>query len=128
MNIVSRRNRKPSAPVEAIPFTNEKGHVINPGDPVVYVTMCTRRVHVSTGTFVGVRKTESWRGRIKTSVVLDANKTKSVPIDGEGNECGYTDAWRKNGYKSKNVPYIGRVSLQRNRVYPLNVTLTDAFK
>jgi hypothetical protein len=125
--IIVRRSRSKPEPVDEVSFTNHKNQVILPGDMVVYVTVGRHCVSVNTGRFIGVRKTTDWRNRVKTSVVLDADKEKSVPIDADGNECGYSDEWRKNGYKTKSVAYVGRVSLKRNRVYPVNVTLTVAF-
>lgn len=40
---------------EAIPFTNDFGQVINPGDDVVVVTTCTGNTNTQKGKYVGMR-------------------------------------------------------------------------
>lgn len=40
---------------EAVPFTNDFGQVINPGDEVVVVTTCTGNTNTSKGIYVGMR-------------------------------------------------------------------------
>ncbi len=40
---------------EAIPFTNDFGQVINPGDDVVVVTTCTGSTNTQKGKYVGMR-------------------------------------------------------------------------
>ena len=40
---------------EAIPFTNDFGQVINPGDEVVVVTTCTGNTNTQKGKYVGMR-------------------------------------------------------------------------
>lgn len=39
---------------EAIPFTNDFGQVINPGDDVVVVTTCTGNTNTQKGVYVGM--------------------------------------------------------------------------
>lgn len=40
---------------EAVPFTNDFGQVINPGDDVVVVTTCTGNTNTQKGKYVGMR-------------------------------------------------------------------------
>lgn len=40
---------------EAVPFTNDFGQVINPGDDVVVVTTCTGNTNTTRGKYLGLR-------------------------------------------------------------------------
>lgn len=68
-------SEKPVRHIE--PFTNTFGDVIQPGESVYSITMCTDRTHVTKGEYLGVLKRPGWGGRVETKVqvLVDANKT-----------------------------------------------------
>lgn len=117
-----------SKPINEVTFTNDKGHVINVGDDVIFVTVSAHNVSVGVGKYLGVRDAETYYGAEHVNVIIASEKTRAVRIDAAGNDIGDDwEKWRIDGYKSRTEAYIGRTTLQNNRVYPINVSLRESF-
>ncbi len=63
-------------PFDAVPFTNSKGHVLQPGDAAIAVTTCTSRGELRVGTYLGTRK-----GSYGVNVILEVKDSRTVLVD-----------------------------------------------
>lgn len=63
-------------PYDAVPFTNSKGHVLQPGDAAIAVTTCTSRGELRIGTYLGTRK-----GSYGVGVVLEVKDSRKLLVD-----------------------------------------------
>lgn len=141
-------------PFEAIPYTNEIGQVIQPGDSVAVVTG-SRSAHISTGRYVGHRKQHN-RVIVETDHHHDVwvhkesgeefDSKKHVPMEypqypryGQGNwdaiygeyQKKYGEWWelqkkiREEQFKKVKIPYISRRTLQLNRIFKIDTNLSS---
>lgn len=96
--------------LEEIPFTNNIGQTINPGDRVVIVTTgYSHRVHVRTGTYAG-----KVNGRVSVFVETD--------VFGYWGPGGNNLGWRKAervGISGSYKKISRRTTLKRNRVFKI---------
>jgi len=90
------------------PFTNEKGHVINPGDQIVIVTTHSHSPYVNIGVYLGKRKIGSYNGRDHFQVVVEKHleRKKSVRNDNPDVEWTWSTSKYPDDLKSllKEVP------------------------
>lgn len=95
---------------DEVPFTNASDQVINPGDDVLVVTVCTGSVYTYTGKYLGMR------GKSVQAVVEDDNYTWVDSRTGEaGTYCNIPSEFLK--YKKCKRNRI--ITLQRNRIYKI---------
>lgn len=110
------------------PFTNEFGDVIQPGEAVYAVTMCTSRTHITKGEYLGVIKREGRRGQVQlvVQVEVDAKRTayryKDTKEDTTWIEYYYNG--RPNGREVEiySVPCKRVSTLQLNRIVPAKIS------
>lgn len=57
---MAKQRKRRLKPYEKVAFTNELGHVINPGDGILAVTKSTASVHVYVGRYLGLRRNTRW--------------------------------------------------------------------
>jgi len=95
---------------DEVPFTNASGQVINPGDDVLVVTVCTGSVYTYTGKYLGMR------GKSVQALVEDDSYTWVDSRTGQaGSYYNIPSEFRKYQKSKRN-----RIStLQRNRVYKI---------
>ena len=173
-----------SKPVlEAVPFTNDMCHTIQPGDPVLVITCSTGTVAVRKGTYLGTRRPGSrsesvqveaqqpvteWRHKVTNELMgwrVPGMRMPSRPYEWEAkygiirrNPFSYTpdriqtpeqkDLYEKDfaEFKAKEAEYQAawnaykaqhheverirtyKTSLQRNRIYPLNISIDTLIK
>ena len=107
-----------------LPFTNEFGHKINPGDPVIAVTVCTGRTSIRRATYLGYvpvdvynRETNTYEPTGKrVQIRAPAEKFGPVYIDtGEVAKWPYDPA-RPRNYKSWTVDRVS--TLCYNNILP----------
>lgn len=80
-------------PFDAVPFTNSKGHVLQPGDAAIAVTTCTSRGELRVGTYLGTRK-----GSYGVNVILEVKDSRTVLVD--ANDVPYDF-----GLENRELPY-----------------------
>lgn len=110
------------------PFTNDFGDVIQPGEAVYSITMCTKTTSVKKGEYLGVIKRVGWRGKeeLSVQVLVDANQTKCRFKD-TGQDTTWTN-WYYNERQSGReieyytIPYKRVSTLQRNRIVPARIS------
>lgn len=140
-------------PFEEVPFTNEIGQVVQPGDKIAVVTG-SRNAHISVGRYVGHRKDHN---RVivetdhhkevsihkETGEEFDSNKHvpmeyPSYPRYGQGNwDTAYAEYQKKYGewyelnkkvrnehFKKVKIPYTVRRTLQLNRIFKIDTNLS----
>lgn len=83
-------------PFDAVPFTNSKGHVLQPGDAAIAVTTCTSRGELRIGTYLGTRKGSGHYGGI--SVILEVKDSRKLLVD--ANDVPYDF-----GLENRELPY-----------------------
>jgi hypothetical protein len=111
------------------PFTNQFGDVIQPGDAVYSITMCTKNTYVAKGEYLGVIKSLGWGGRETTrvQVLVDAQKTAWRWRDTKEDTTWlayYSQRGEPNArmVEAYNVPYKRVSTLQLNRILPAKVS------
>ena len=95
---------------DIVPFTNDFGQVINPGDDVVVVTTCTGSTNTSKGTYVGMR------GK---SVQAEVEYTKYEWYNKETDEAGSYYKIPSELRAMRRVPAKRITTLCYNRIYKL---------
>jgi hypothetical protein len=94
-----------------VPFTNEFGQVIQPGDEVLVVTMCTKTLNMQRGTYLGLRN-RSVQVRVPDNSWEWYNKETGLP----GSYYSIPASLRE--YRKKvNATRIS--TLQLNRIYKI---------
>lgn len=56
------------------PYTNRDGDVINPGDPIFYLTCAAHNTQLHSGVYLGYYETKGWRGHVNKKVVVQGLK------------------------------------------------------
>jgi hypothetical protein len=120
-------SEKPVRHIE--PFTNQFGDVIQPGDAVYSITMCTKTTSVKKAEYLGVIKREGWRGeeQLAVQVLVDADKTvwrwadtkEDTSWDVYYRQCNKPNSRQIEAYS---VPYKRVSTLQLNRIVPVRVS------
>jgi hypothetical protein len=107
------------------PFTNQFGDVIQPGDAVYSITMCTKNTHIAKGEYLGVIKREGWRGKeeLSVQVLVDAEKTAWRWKDTKEDTTWFAYYSQSRELNSRDVeaygvPYKRVSTLQLNRIVP----------
>ena len=95
---------------EVIPFTNDFGQVINPGDEVVVVTTCTGNTNTQKGRYVGMR------GK---SVQAEVEYTKFEWFNKDTGEAGSYYKIPSELRSHRRVPAKRITTLWYNRIYKL---------
>ena len=85
-------------PFDAVPFTNSKGHVLQPGDAAIAVTTCTSRGELRVGTYLGTRK-----GSYGVNVILEVKDSRTKLVDKNDVEYDYAAENRELPYP-RNYP------------------------
>ncbi len=107
------------------PFTNDFGDVIQPGEAVYSITMCTKTTSVKKGEYLGVIKRTGWRGKeeLSVQVLVDASRTSWRWKDTKEHtswfayysQCKEPNARQVEAYS---VPYKRVSTLHLNRIVP----------
>lgn len=93
-----------------VPFTNDFGQVINPGDEVVVVTTCTGSTNTAKGVYVGMH------GK---SVQAEVEYTKFEWYNKETDKAGSYYHIPSELRSHRRVPSKRITTLQQNRIYKL---------
>ena len=95
---------------EAIPFTNDFGQTINPGDEVIVITTCTKSTNTRKGKYVGMS------GK---SVQAEVEYTKFEWYNKETGEAGSYYKIPLEQRSHRRVPAKRITTLNYNRIYKL---------
>jgi hypothetical protein len=115
-----------------LPFTNNFGDVINPGDSVYVITTCTHRTHVAKGEYVGYLERLGYDWKTKKSTTVPAVQvktpyTKTVYWDKRTDKpfkwSDYTTSEVfKEHVETRNEPAFRISTLNYNRIVPAGVS------
>jgi hypothetical protein len=110
------------------PFTNQFGDVIQPGEAVYSITMCTKTTSVKKAEYLGVIKRAGWGGReeLAVQVLVDAQKTAWRWKDTK-EDTSWDVYWRQKNSTGRevepyNIPYKRVSTLQLNRIVPAKIS------
>ena len=113
-------------PYEAVPFTNDKGQVIQPGQSCIVVTKgYGGGVNTYKGRYLGVRTSKDWRGNDQHQVVAEVVAKKGGYIHPETDQLMSYDA--KKAYEAAHPgvslsydlrPVVRITNLYLNMIYP----------
>lgn len=120
-------SEKPVRHIE--PFTNDFGDVIQPGEAVYSITMCTKTTSVKKAEYLGVIKRVGWRGQehLSVQVLVDSTKTTWRWTDTKEDTSWfayYSQRHEPNArqIEAYSVPYKRVSTLQRNRIVPARIS------
>lgn len=109
------------------PFTNEFGDVIQPGEAVYAITMCTSRTHVTKGEYLGVIKRAGWRGDVEPYVQVRVNTQRTAWRWKDTKENTTWNEYYKQLHgvgrdvETYQVPCTRISTLQLNRIVPAKI-------
>ena len=110
------------------PFTNEFGDVIQPGEDIYAITMCTKNTYVTKGKYLGVIKRAGWRGQEQLAVQVEVDAKRAAYRYKDTKE---TTTWHEYYYNGGpngrevelySVPYKRVSTLQLNRIVPAKIS------
>ena len=90
-------------------FTNDLGQTIVPGDTVAVITVCTKRVKMLNGTFLGLTST----GKCRVEVQDSAHEYR---YEDTGELINWSTYDRSRKAKAHKVPKSRKTTLQLNRI------------
>lgn len=120
------------------PFTNQFGQIINVGDPVISITLCTGRTYLTRAKYVGVIESPGgrWEGRYpneKWVPCIDERVQVAVTQDctdwyrKDNDDICYTWECDESERYSKTTP-ITISTLNYNNILPDTVTVDELIK
>lgn len=92
-----------------VSFINEFGDVIQPGEDVLIVTMCTKTTHVSKGRYLGSRGESN-----NINVVVEVDKSRRIRRSLDGEEYNWHYDWSKIELGVERVEYKDHPPYHRN--------------